>query len=157
MQQDQNQNSSQVEVGIARIYIKDLSFESPKSPHIFQQAVQPELKIEVNVAPKTLQGQFFEVSLNILVEAVSSSEPVFVIEIEQAGVFEIKNASAPQLDHILTVFAPTTLFPYARAAIDQVMVQGSLPPLALAPVNFEAMRAQRPTQQPQGRGGSLPQ
>lgn len=133
----------QIEVGIARIYVKDLSFESPRAPDVFQQQVQPELKIQVNVTPKNLGNQFYEVGLNLLVEAVQNKDPVFVIEVEQAGIFEIKNATQTQLDHILTVFAPSTLFPYARAAIDQALVQGSLPPLALAPINFEAMRQQR--------------
>lgn len=134
---------AQVEVGIARIYIKDFSFESPRAPDVFQQQVQPELKIQVNINPKTLGNQFYEVGLNLLIEAVQDQQPVFVVEIEQAGIFEIKNASQAQLDHILTVFAPTTLFPYARATVDHAMIQGSLPPLSLAPINFEAMRLQR--------------
>ena len=140
-------SEAQVEVGIARIYTKDFSFESPRSPQVFQESVQPELKIEVNVTPKNLNGSFYEVSLNFLIEATQNKDLVFVVEIEQAGIFEVKNASAIQLDHILTVFAPTTLFPYARAAIDHAMVQGSFPPLALAPVNFEAMRLQRTASQ----------
>ena len=116
---------------------------------MFQQQIQPELKIEVNVTPRNLQGQFYEVTLNLLVEAEHSKEPFFLIEIEQAGIFEVKNASAQQLDHILTVFAPTTLFPYARASIDHALLQGSLPPLSLAPINFEAMRQQRAVSQEQ--------
>ncbi len=142
-------SEAQVEVGIARIYVKDFSFESPRAPQVFQQQIQPELKIEVNVTPRNLQGQFYEVTLNLLVEAEHSKEPFFLIEIEQAGIFEVKNASAQQLDHILTVFAPTTLFPYARASIDHALLQGSLPPLSLAPINFEAMRQQRAVSQEQ--------
>lgn len=133
----------QVEVGIARIYIKDFSFESPRAPAVFQQQVQPELKIQVNVNPKNLGNNFYEVGLNVLIEATQDKDPVFVVEIEQAGIFEIKNASQQQLDHILTVFAPTTLFPYARSTVDHAMTQGSMPPLSLAPINFEAMRQQR--------------
>ena len=136
-------SESQVEVGIARIYVKDFSFESPRSPAVFQQQVQPELKIQVNVNPKNLGNNFYEVGLNLLIEATQDKESVFVVEIEQAGIFEIKNASQQQLDHILTVFGPTTLFPYARATVDHAMIQGSLPPLSLAPINFEAMRQQR--------------
>lgn len=134
---------TQVEVGIARIYIKDFSFESPRSPDVFQHQVQPELKIQVNINPKNLGNQFYEVGLNILIEANQNDQPVFVVEVEQAGIFEIKNASQAQLDHILTVFAPTTLFPYARSTVDFAMIQGSLPPLSLAPINFEGMRQQR--------------
>jgi preprotein translocase subunit SecB len=144
-------SDAQVEVGIARVYVKDFSFESPKAPQVFQEQMQPELRIEVNVSPKNLNGNFYEVVLNLLIEATSGSEVVFIVEIEQAGIFEIKNASNQQLDHILTVFAPSTLFPYARTVIDHAMLQGSLPPLTLAPINFEAMRLQRATKTEAGQ------
>ena len=146
----------QIEVGIARIYVKDFSFESPKAPEVFQQQVQPELKIQVNINPKNLNNQFYEVGLNLLVEATQNQQSVFIVEIEQCGIFEIKNANPQQLDHILTVFAPTTLFPYARATIDHAMIQGSLPPLSLAPINFEGMRQQRVTNGDQDSAPHLP-
>lgn len=151
------QGQAQVEVGIARIFLKDLSFESPKAPQIFQQAVQPELKIEVNVTPRSLNNGFYEVSLNLLIQATHDRETVFVIEVEQAGIFEIKNANPQQMDHILTVFAPTTLFPYARTVVDHALVQGSLPPLSLAPINFEAMRSQRDSAQQYSTNSGLTQ
>jgi len=140
---DTGKSSSTVEISIARLYVKDFSFESPKAPAIFQEQHQPEMKVEVNVKTKQLNNNFFEVSLNILLDAKTADDSIFVVEIEQAGVFEIKNATPEQLDHILLVFCPQTLFPYARANIDQAMLMGSLPPIMLAPINFEAMRAQR--------------
>jgi preprotein translocase subunit SecB len=138
-----DQNSNAVEIAIARLYVKDFSFESPKSPQVFQQQHQPEMKVEVNVTPKNLGNNFYEVSLNILLDAKAQNESVFVVEIEQAGIFEIKNANQQQLDHILLVFCPQTLFPYARSHVDQAMTMGSFPPIMLAPINFETMRAQR--------------
>ena len=132
-----------VEIAIARLFVKDFSFELPKAPAIFQEQHQPEMKVEVNIKSTRLNNSFHEVSLNILLDARTKNESIFVVEIEQAGVFEIKNASPEQLDHILLVFCPQTLLPYARAHIDQAMVMGSLPPIMLAPINFEAMRAQR--------------
>lgn len=136
-------NPGQVEIAIARLYVKDLSFESPKSPQVFQQQHQPEMKVEVNVTPKNLGNNFYEVVLNVLLDAKVGDDSIFMVEIEQAGIFEIKNANQQQLDHILLVFCPQTLFPYARANIDQAMTMGSLPPIMLAPLNFEAMRDQR--------------
>lgn len=138
-------NPGQVEISIARLYVKDLSFESPKAPQVFQQQHQPEMKVEVNVTPKNLGNNFYEVTLTVLLDAKVSNESIFVVEIEQAGIFEIKNANQQQLDHILLVFCPQTLFPYARAQIDQAMIMGSLPPIMLAPINFESMRDQRST------------
>jgi len=138
-----DQNNNAVEIAIARIYVKDFSFESPKSPQVFQQQHQPEMKVEVNVTPKNLGNNFYEVSLNILLDARAQNESIFVVEIEQAGIFEIKNANQQQLDHILLLFCPQTLFPYARSHVDQTMTMGSFPPIMLAPINFETMRAQR--------------
>jgi len=138
-----DQNNNAVEIAIARIYVKDFSFESPKSPQVFQQQHQPEMKVEVNVTPKNLGNNFYEVSLNILLDARAQNESIFVVEIEQAGIFEIKNANQQQLDHILLVFCPQTLFPYSRSHVDQTMTMGSFPPIMLAPINFETMRAQR--------------
>jgi preprotein translocase subunit SecB len=140
---DNNKPNGPVEITIARIYVKDFSFESPRSPAVFQEQHQPEMKVEVNVKSKRLNNNFFEVSLNILLDAKTKEESIFVVEIEQAAVFEIKNANQDQLDHILMIFCPQTLFPYARANIDHAMTMGSLPPIMLAPINFEAMRAQR--------------
>lgn len=136
-------NNGPVEITIARVYVKDFSFESPKAPALFQEQHQPEMKVEVNINSKRLNDTFHEVSLNITLDAKAKNGSIFLVEISQAGVFEVKNANQDQLDHILMVFCPQTLFPYARANIDHAMVMGSLPPIMLAPINFEAMRAQR--------------
>lgn len=136
-------NNGPVEITIARIYVKDFSFESPKAPALFQEQHQPEMKVEVNINSKRLNETFHEVSLNITLDAKTKNGSIFLVEISQAGVFEVKNANQDQLDHILMVFCPQTLFPYARANIDHSMTMGSLPPIMLAPINFEAMRAQR--------------
>ena len=135
--------SGQVEIAITRIYVKDFSYESPKAPQVFQQQHQPEVKVEVNVTTHHLGNNFYEVALNILLDAKVEGESIFMVEVEQAGIFEVKNAKEDQLDHILLVFAPQTLFPYARAHVDHAMTMGSLPPMMLAPINFETMRAQR--------------
>jgi preprotein translocase subunit SecB len=136
-------NNGPVEITIARIYVKDFSFESPKAPALFQEQHQPEMKVEVNINSKRLNETFHDVSLNITLDAKTKNGSIFLVEISQAGVFEVKNANQDQLDHILMVFCPQTLFPYVRANIDQAMTMGSLPPIMLAPINFEAMRAQR--------------
>jgi preprotein translocase subunit SecB len=142
-QDHENKPNGPVEIAIARLYVKDFSYESPQAPAVFNEQHQPEMKVEVNVSTKRLNNNFYEVSLNVLLNAKAKDESIFIVEIEQAGVFEVKNASQEQLDHILLVFCPQTLFPYARAHIDHALVMGSLPPIMLAPINFETMRAQR--------------
>jgi preprotein translocase subunit SecB len=130
-----------VQIGIAKIYVKDISFESPMAPMIFRENWRPEIKLDVTVTPRHVQESLFEVALEITVEAREGDDVGFLVEIEQAGLFEVKVPEGPQLDRILRVFCPSTLFPYARQAIDQALLQGGFPPLMLAPVNFENMQA----------------
>lgn len=131
-----------LQIGIARIYVKDLSFESPQAPQIFRDNWQPEIKMNAVVKPRRVQANMFEVTLELTVEAREKDEVGFIVEIEQAGLFDIRGPEGPGFDRALQVFCPATLFPYARQAIDQSLIQGGFPPLMLAPLNFEAM-AQR--------------
>ena len=105
MNQDhESKPNGPVEIAIARLYVKDFSYESPQAPAVFNEQHQPEMKVEVNVSTKRLNNNFYEVSLNVLLNAKAKDESIFIVEIEQAGVFEVKNASQEQLDHILLVF-----------------------------------------------------
>lgn len=128
-----------LQIGIARIYVKDLSFESPKTPAIFRDNWRPEVKMDVNVKPRRIEGTMFEVVLTLTVEAKEGSEVGFIVEVEQAGLFDVRGPEGPAIDRALQVFCPSTLFPYARQVIDQSLNQGGFPPLMLAPVNFEQL------------------
>src|SRR5689334_17714482 len=131
-----NTNPSQVQIGLARIYVKDLSFESPLAPQLFGKQWQPEVKMQVSVKPRRVQESMWEVALELGLEAKDGEKTGFMIEVEHAGLFEVSNASEQQLDHILTVFCPSTVFPYTRQVIDNLLIQGGFPPLMLAPINF---------------------
>jgi preprotein translocase subunit SecB len=136
------QQNQQVQIGLARIYVKDLSFESPLAPQLFGRNWQPEVKMQVSVRPRRIQDTMWEVSLELSLEAKDGQKTGFMIEVEHSGLFEVVGASEAQLDHILTVFCPSTVFPYTRQVIDQLLVQGGFPPLMLAPINFEQLRKQ---------------
>lgn len=132
-----------LQIGIARIYLKDLSFESPQAPMIFRENWRPEIKLDVRVKPRRVQENFFEVALEMTIEAKEGNEVGFIVEIEQAGLFDIRGPEGPGFERALHVFCPTTLFPYARQAVDQALTQGGFPPLMLAPVNFESIAQQK--------------
>jgi preprotein translocase subunit SecB len=132
-----------LQIGIAKIYVKDLSFESPMAPNIFRENWRPEIKLDVSVKPRRVQEHLFEVALELTVEAKEGENVGFIVEVEQAGLFEVRAPEGPQLDRVLRVFCPSTLFPYARSVIDQQLVQGGFPPLQLAPVNFENLGRQQ--------------
>jgi preprotein translocase subunit SecB len=149
------EQSSTLQVRIAKLYVKDLSFESPSAPAVFRENWRPEIKLDVATRHRRIQEDLFEVAVELTIDAREGKDVGFIVEVEQCGIFEIKGPEGPQIERILKVFCPTTLFPYARAVVDQQLIQGGFPPLMLAPVNFEAMASRpqtaglSPNQQPQ--------
>lgn len=127
---------------LQRIYVRDLSFEAPKSPAIFRQEWTPSVSLDLNTRQKSLEGDFYEVVLTLSVTVSNGEEVAFIVEVQQAGIFLIKGLDAQSMSHTLGAFCPNLLFPYARETIDSLVVRGSFPALMLAPVNFDALYAQ---------------
>lgn len=127
---------------LQRIYVKDLSFEAPKSPAIFRQEWNPSVQLDLNTRSKTMEEDFHEVVLTLSVTVKTGEEVAFIAEVQQGGIFLIKGLDAPSMSHTLGAFCPNILFPYAREAIDNLVSRGSFPPLMLSPVNFDALFAQ---------------
>ncbi len=131
---------AQGEINIERIYIKDLSFESPNAPQVFQDKWEPRIQLDINTRSRSISDTHFEVILTITVKgATEEDKAIFIIEVVQAGIFRISGLDDEQLKRILSTICPTVLFPYARETIDGLAIKGSLPPLALAPVNFDVL------------------
>jgi preprotein translocase subunit SecB len=128
---------------IHMIYLKDVSFEAPNSPAIFQKSVRPEIKVHIGVKTKLLEDDLYDVVLSVTVTATHEGKTGFLVEVHQAGIFLIKGFEEKQKDHAINVFCPETLFPYAREVISSLVVQGGFPQLPLAPMNFEAHYAQK--------------
>ena len=127
---------------LQRIYVRDLSFEAPKRPAIFRQQWEPSVALDLNTRQKPLEGDFFEVVLTLSVTVKNAEEVAFIAEVQQAGIFLIKNLDQASMSHTLGAFCPNLLFPYARETLDSLVVRGSFPALMLAPVNFDALYAQ---------------
>ena len=127
---------------LQRIYVRDLSFEAPKSPAIFRQAWEPSVALDLNTRQKPLEDDFHEVVLTLSVTVKNGDEVAFIAEVQQAGIFLINNLDAGSMSHTLGAFCPNILFPYARETLDSLVVRGSFPALMLAPVNFDALYAQ---------------
>jgi len=126
---------------IQRVYTKDVSFETPNSPAIFQTDWKPEIKLDLDTRSNKLGENTFEVVLAVTVTATVEGQTAFLAEVQQAGIFTIGNLPEPQLAHTIGAFCPATLFPYAREAIASLVNRGSFPQFNLAPVNFEALFA----------------
>ena len=127
---------------LQRIYVRDLSFEAPKSPEIFRQEWRPAVELDINTRNRSLEGDFHEVVLDLTVTVKVGEETAFVAEVQQAGIFLIKGLDGAGMNHTLGAFCPNILFPYAREALDNLVIRGSFPALMLAPVNFDALYAQ---------------
>ena len=141
--EDATQGKKQVQMRIEKVYLKDASFESPKSPEVFTRQWQPNLSVDINTRATPLPDDRHEVVLTITVRAnVEEDFLGFLVEVQQAGLFSIQNADDSQVSQIIGIACPTTLFPYAREALDNLVVKGGFPAINLAQVNFEALYTQ---------------
>jgi preprotein translocase subunit SecB len=138
---DQNQQETQ-EFGIHSIYIKDVSFESPNSPAIFMEQIQPNIQMDLNIESKPLGNDVFEIILSITVTAKADDKTAFLVELQQAGAFGLRGFSEDTIGPMLGIYCPNLLFPYAREAISNLVTKGGFPQLLLEPVNFEALYAE---------------
>ncbi|MFC1772839.1 protein-export chaperone SecB [Pseudomonadota bacterium] len=131
---------------IISIYLKDASFEAPNSPAILTAETHPKLSLQINTSGSRLKTNLYEVILNITVTAKDGDKTGFLVEIQQAGMFNISGFDDTQLAHVLGVPCPDILFPFAREEIANLVTKGGFPQLLLAPVNFDALFAQRQNQ-----------
>jgi preprotein translocase subunit SecB len=136
---EQAQQSAQFSV--QRIYTRDISFETPNSPAIFQKEWKPEVKLDIDTRTNEIDANLYEVILSITVTATIGEETAFLCEVQQAGIFSVGDMPDQNKAHTLGSFCPNMLFPYAREAVSNLVNRGTFPPLNLAPVNFDAIFA----------------
>lgn len=139
--------------GVQKVYTKDISFETPMGVKVFLQnpPAQPQIKVDVNTRASTLAENMHESILTITVSATINDETAFLIEIQQAGIFQISGFPDEQLKHALAAVCPNFLFPYAREAIDSTAVRGGFGPLNLAPIDFDQLFRQSQQQGAEGQ------
>jgi preprotein translocase subunit SecB len=124
---------------IQRIFLKDLSFEAPNSPAIFQKDWNPDVNLDLDTQSRELGEGVYEVVLRLTVTVKNDEDSAFLCEVQQGGIFTAEQMEAGQLAHCLGAFCPNILFPYARETISSLVVKGTFPQLNLAPVNFDAL------------------
>lgn len=128
---------------LRQLYVKDISFESPNTPAIFTAGqLDPDVKLNLNSAHKAVGDDNYEVVLHLNVHATSGEKSLFLVEVQQAGLFQLSGFTAEESKAILGVHCPATLFPYAREVISSLVGRGGFPTLLLQPINFEALYAQ---------------
>ncbi|MBT0730792.1 protein-export chaperone SecB [Rosenbergiella nectarea] len=133
------QNPNEMTFQIQRVYTKDISFEAPNAPQIFQKEWEPDVKLDLDTASTQLSEGIYEVVLRVTVTATVGEDTAFLCEVQQAGIFTISGIEGSQMAHCLGAYCPNILFPYARECISALVSRGTFPQLNLAPVNFDAL------------------
>ncbi|RLJ22656.1 protein-export chaperone SecB [bacterium endosymbiont of Escarpia laminata] len=130
------------ELSIQRIYLKDVSFETPNSPSVFQKEWKPETNVNMNTEVNTLSENVYEVVLNVTVTTKVGEQTAYLAEVQQAGIFSISGFADQEMGAVIGSYCPNLLFPYVREAISDMVTKGSFPQMILQPVNFDALYAQ---------------
>ena len=139
---------------IDKVYVKDLSLEVPNAPAVFLEAAQPQLEVQLTSGAERIPNQdFYEVVVTVTVTAKADDRIMFLVEAAQAGIFTIRGVPDAELEPVLGIACPNILFPYARETVANTINRAGFPAVNLAPVNFEAIYAQR-VQEQQAQGGS---
>ncbi len=127
---------------IQRTYLKDLSLETPMGTEAFLIEKQPAINQDLSTEISQVNETIYEVVLKLNVTATLEDKTVFLVEVQQAGLFFIQGFDNSDMGQLLNTVCPQVLFPYAREAIDNSLVKATFPPVMLPPVNFDALYAQ---------------
>jgi preprotein translocase subunit SecB len=145
---DEQKAGDDKRISIAKIYLKDFSFESPQAPAVFRSGEwKPQTNLNLRSSHNEVEGSVHEVVLTITVEAKEENETIFLVELHQAGLFDISGYEKEEFSAIIGSFCPNMLFPYAREAIAATIQKGGFPEFVLQPINFDALYMQSMQQQ----------
>ena len=142
---EENQTEDQKQLSISKMYIKDFSFESPKAPEVFRSREwQPQTDLNLRSSHRPIEGEddLHEVTLTVTVDAKEGESTLFLVELQQAGLFQISGYSEEEFGAIVGSFCPNILFPYARETIANAVQKGGFPEFILQPINFDALYMQ---------------
>lgn len=143
---------------IQRVYLKEASLEQPNSPAILLDQEQPSVDIQLGVEANPVAEGIFEVCVTATVQTKIQDKTVFLVEVKQAGIFEIRNLAQEQMGQIMGIACPQIVYPYLRGNVADLIQRGGFPPVHLSEINFQAMYEQQQNQALQsGEAASLPQ
>jgi len=127
---------------VEKIYVKDVSFEAPNTPQMFNEQGQPQLGMNINQKVGRLDEAMYEVILGVTLTCTLNDKTVYLAEVEQAGIFGLTGFDDRTLDMMLGTYCPNVLFPYVRQSISELITSGGFPPFYMQPINFEALYAE---------------
>jgi preprotein translocase subunit SecB len=143
---------------IQRVYLKEASMEQPNSPAILLEQEQPSVDIQLGIEANPVAEGVFEVSVTATVHTKIKDKTVFLVEVKQAGIFEVRNLPEEQMGPIMGIACPQIVYPYLRGNVADLIQRSGFPPVHLSEINFQAMYEQQQSQAAQnGAAASLPQ
>ena len=142
---------------IQRVYLKGASLEQPNSPAILLEQEQPSVDINLGVNVENVADGVFEVTVTATVQTKIQDKTVFLVECQQAGIFEIRNVPEDQMGGVIGIACPQIIYPYLRGNVADIVTRAGFPPVHLAEINFQAMYEQQQAAAAAQAEGQLPQ
>ena len=131
---------------IQRVYLKESSLEQPNSPGILLVQEQPTVDIQLGVNAEPVADGIFEVSVTATVQTKIKDKTVFLVEVKQAGIFEIRNLEQDQMNQVMGIACPQIVYTYLRGNVADLIQRAGFPPVHLSEINFQAMYEQQQAQ-----------
>lgn len=142
-EEEKPQAPADVQFLIQKVYVKDISFETPNSPEVFKVDWKPVVDMHMTNEATPIGDNMFDVVLSITITVKIEEKTAYLVEVAQAGIFFIKNIPDDVVNQMLATACPNILFPFAREAVADIVTRGGFPQLLLSPVNFDAIRVQQ--------------
>ncbi len=137
-----NAEQQTAQISLQKIYVKDFSFESPNAPKVFREELRPQTQLNLRSGHRQIDDEEFEVVLTVTVDAKTDDTTVFLVEVQQAGLFRLGGVTEAQREVLLGSFCPGVLYPYVREAISSTVQRGGFPEFLLQPIDFDSLYAQ---------------
>ena len=157
-QENGQENASEAAQPMLRIlaqYIKDVSFENPNAPDSLRADQDaPQISINIEIGRQMLDNNTVEVVLVLGAKAERDGKPVFLCELEYAGLFAFGNIAEDHIQPMLLIECPRLLFPFARQIMAELTQNGGYPPILLEPPDFAAMFREEMMRRAQATGGT---
>ena len=138
------------QLSLQKLYIKDVSFEAPGVPQIFQDQGQPQIQLNLAQQIGTLAENVYEVVLTVTVTCKLAEKTAYLAEVQQAGGFGLSGFDNSNRDVVLATYCPNVLFPYARQIVSDLIQNGGFPPFLMQPINFESLYAEQARRRAEG-------
>ncbi|HEX9628030.1 MAG TPA: protein-export chaperone SecB [Acidiferrobacterales bacterium] len=132
-------------LNLEKIYVKDVSYEAPNAPQVFLEQSAPQVEVQLNIAHSAFNAAqgMHEVVLTVTVTAKLTDKNMFLVELQQAGLFRLNGVPDKELPLVLEIACPNILLPFAREAVNELVGKGGFPQLLINPVNFEMLYQQK--------------